>query len=90
MLALYSFGATASDCSVSINSKESVKCLQKKISTLEKELEQSKKYRVVIPQGALISFKAKTCPNGWADYQANQNGIVNLSINKDIVKCLKL
>lgn len=87
-LTFLSFNTYADDCTLTINSKESVKCLQRKISKLEKLLEQSKKSQVVLPKGAIIVFKAKACPNGWEEYQVNNNGIVNLT-NKDIVKCKK-
>ncbi|MCO4798847.1 MAG: hypothetical protein KC484_06510 [Colwelliaceae bacterium] len=87
-LVVLTFNSNAGDCNITINSKESVKCLQRKISKLEKQLEQNKKHQVVLPKGAIIGFKAKACPNGWEKYQVNNNGIVNLT-NKDIVKCQK-
>ncbi|WP_206482921.1 hypothetical protein [Thalassotalea sp. G2M2-11] len=89
ILSFNSFSALASDCSITSNSKESVKCLQRKISKLENQLEQRKKFQVVLPKGAIVDFNAKNCPNGWSEYQDNQNGIVNLNINKDIIKCQK-
>jgi hypothetical protein len=88
-LTFNSFSVKAVDCSLSINSKESVKCLQKKISKLEKQLEQSKKYQLALPKGAIVDFNAKTCPNGWIEYQENTKGIVNLKVDNDIIKCQK-
>ncbi len=85
ILTFNSFSAKASDCTISINPKESVKCLQRKVSKLEKQLAQNKKYQVVLPKGAVVDFNAKACPNGWDEYQVNKNGIVNLNINKDII-----
>jgi len=89
LLTFNSFGANADDCSISINSKESVKCLQRKISKLEKQLAKNNKYQIVLPKGAIVEFKAKTCPTGWGEHQINRNGIVNLNMNKDIIKCQK-
>ena len=89
ILTFNSFSAKASDCSISTNPKESVKCLQRKMSKLEKQLAQSKKYQVVLPKGAIVDFNAKACPSGWEEYQVNKNGIVNLNVNKAIIKCQK-
>lgn len=80
--------ASANDCSIAINSKESVKCLQRKIIKLEEQLKQSKKYQVALPKDAIIEFNAKACPVGWENYEINNNGIVTLQ-NKDIIKCQK-
>jgi len=89
LLTFNSFSAYADDCSISINSKESVKCLERKISKLEKQLEESKESHLVLPKGAIITFKAKACPVGWNDHQLNENGIVNLNMNQNIIKCEK-
>jgi hypothetical protein len=89
ILTFNSFSAYADDCSISINSKESIKCLQRKISKLEKQLAKYNKYQVALPKGAIVEFKVKACPDGWDKYQFNDNGIVNLSINKGIIKCQK-
>ena len=87
-LAINSSDVIASDCSIKINSKESVKCLQRKIMKLEEQLEKSKKYKIALPKGAIIEFNAKACPIGWENYEVNKNSIVNLQ-NKDIIKCQK-
>jgi hypothetical protein len=88
-LTFNSFSVKADDCSISINSKESVKCLERKVSILEKKLEQSKNSQFAIPKGAIIDFNGKTCPNGWGEYKANKKGFVNYSSAHDIVKCQK-
>jgi len=88
-LTFNSFSVKADDCSISINSKESVKCLERKISKLEKQLEQSKNAQLVLPKGAIIDFNVKTCPNGWSEYKADIKGFVNYSSDHGIVKCQK-
>jgi len=89
ILTFKSFSAYANNCSISINSKESIKCLQRKISKLEKQLAKNNKSQIVLPKGAIVEFQAKICPTGWEEYQINKNGIVNLNMNKDIIKCQK-
>lgn len=88
-LTLYSFNVKADDCSISINSKESVKCLQRKISNIEKQLEQSKKTQQVLPKGAIVGFNDKTCPVGWNEYQENRREIININIGDNLIMCQK-
>jgi len=88
-LTLYSFNVKADDCSISINAKESVKCLQRKISNIEKQLEQSKKYQLILPKGAIVGFTVKTCPVGWAEYQENKKEMSNVKTNNNVIMCEK-
>lgn len=81
--------AIADDCSLSINSKESILCLQRKISNLENKLKKIKSSKATFPKDTVIDFKAKTCPSGWVRYQAEQNSIVNLKVG-NLVKCQKV
>lgn len=89
LLTFNSFSVKADDCSISINSKESVKCLERKVSKLEKKLAQSNKTQLVLLKGAIIDFSGKTCPDGWSKYKVNKKGFVNYSSADDIVKCQK-
>jgi chorismate synthase len=88
-LTFYSFSVKANNCSISINTKASVNCLQSKIESLEEQLEKITKNQLIIPKGAIIDFNAKTCPVGWGEYQENKSGIVKINTNSDIVKCQK-
>ncbi len=90
LFTVHSPNAVADDCSISINSKESISCLQRKVNQLEQKLEQSKHSKVILPKGAVIEFRAKSCPSGWAKYQSEQNAIVNLKVGSNLVKCEKV
>jgi len=85
-----SFSAKATDCSISINTKASVKCLQRKVSSLEARLEKTKKDQLVLPKGAVIDFNAKTCPVGWGKFKKDKSGIISINTNDEIIKCEKL
>ena len=88
-LTIHSPNVVADDCSISFNSQDSIRCLQRKINKLENELEQSKRSRIIFPKDAVIDFNAKSCPNGWTKYQAEKNEIVKLKAVDNLVKCQK-
>jgi len=88
-LTIYSFNVKADDCSISINSKESVKCLQRKLSNIEKLLEQNKKDQGALPKGAIIKFNIKTCPVGWIEYQENKRDIITVNTDNNVIMCEK-
>jgi len=89
-LILNSFSVRADDCSISINSKESFKCLQRKISKLESELDKRKKYQMVLPKGAIVDFSRKICPKGWVKFRVNKNEVANSGQREGIIKCQSL
>jgi len=88
-LTFSSFSVEANDCSISINTKASVRCLQSKIISLEKRLEKVTKTQLVLPKGAVVNFNAKTCPVGWGEYKKSKSNIVNINTNHDIIQCQK-
>jgi len=88
-LTFFSVNVEANNCAISINSKESIKCLQRKISSLEKRLEQSKLNQFAFPKSAIVDFNAKSCPVGWSEFQELKSSIVNTTAGNNIVKCQK-
>jgi len=89
LFTVHSSKAVAYDCSLSINSKESISCLQRKVNKLEKKLEESKRSEFDLPKGAVIDFNAKSCPSGWVKYQNEKKAIVDLKVGGNLVKCQK-
>ncbi len=88
-LTFYTFNVKANDCSISINSEESVKCLQRKITGIENQLHQSNKYQLVLPKGAVVAFNVKSCPDGWTEHQSKKS-IVTIKADHNIIMCEKL
>ncbi len=88
-LTFYSVNVRADDCSISINTKASVKCLQRKVISLEKRLAKTKKNQLVLPKGALIDFTTKDCPVGWREYKAVKNDIISINTVNNVIKCQK-
>lgn len=80
----------ADDCSIKASAQESARCLERKLNQLEKAFADYRKKHVSLPKGAIVELKATSCPNGWAKYQQNDNGIVNLNTHKNVVKCEKI
>lgn len=81
--------AVADDCSISINTKESISCLQRKVKKLEKQLEQIKRPKVFLPKGAIVDFNTKSCPSGWVRYQTDKNTTKSVKAYGHLVKCQK-
>ena len=79
---LCSFSALSSSCEIEINSKASIKCLERKIDSLERKLNDKKQSTLTLPTGA-------KCPNGWLPYQP-PSGIVNVRVNQDLIMCEKI
>lgn len=89
LFTVHSPKAVAFDCSISINSKESIRCLQRKVNELERKLEESQRSIIDLPKGAVIDFNAKSCPSGWVKYQNPKNTIVDSKAVGNLVKCQK-
>ncbi|WP_284209214.1 hypothetical protein [Thalassotalea eurytherma] len=86
---LCSFSALSSGCEIEINSKASIKCLERKIDSLEQQLKDNKQRNLKLPTGAVVNFKGGKCPNGWLPYQPPA-GIVNVRVNQDMIMCEKI
>jgi len=89
VLLLNTFSAKADDCTISITSKESFKCLQRKISILESELNKMKKLQGGLPKGVVVIFNRKSCPAGWNKYRLNKSGVKKISLAENFIKCQK-
>ena len=87
-LSISSFTASASDCNLTYNTKESIKCLERKISQLESKLQQSQG-SLALPQGAVIGFQGKSCPNGWSPMSEHNQTSATQSSDNTVINCLK-
>ncbi|TMO57181.1 hypothetical protein [Pseudoalteromonas phenolica] len=90
-LSIQSFDVRANDCALAINTSESIKCLQRKISKLEQQIENNKKAKVALPQGVILEFSGTVCPHqGWIKYREDEENIMLNNKTNKTVKCKKL
>ena len=81
--------AVAQDCNLTINSKEAVSCLQRKVVKLEKQLNKRNQENINFPRGAVIEFNAKACPTGWSVYGSKEVIKVAEHAENSLIKCQK-
>jgi len=87
-LIVISTSTYATNCALTVNDEEAVKCLERKIDKLEKKLKLANKSNYQLPRGAIIQFDAKHCPNNWQRVET-KNDIVKLN-STAYITCKKL